>query len=166
MKLIHIVGCKNDGKTTLIIELIKELNRRGLKVGTVKHGSHTSPFDTPGKDSYRHKEAGSDPAAIVTQFHAAVFFSPKKGTNIYQQLASLFKDVDVVLVEGDKNGPGKKVEVWRKKIRLTPLCFARNDIMAVITDDAVDKDFPIPVWPRSDMVNIADHICLLAEICA
>jgi molybdopterin-guanine dinucleotide biosynthesis protein B len=162
MKLIHIVGCKNDGKTTLIIELIKELNRRGLKVGTVKHGSHTSPFDTPGKDSYRHKEAGSDPAAIVTQFHAAVFFSPKKGTNIYQQLASLFKDVDVVLVEGDKNGPGKKVEVWRKQIRPMPLCLARNDIMAVITDDAVDGD--IPVWPRSDMVNIADHICLLAEI--
>ena len=164
MKLIHIVGCKNDGKTTLILELIQELNRRAIKVGTIKHGSQTCPFDTPGKDSYRHKEAGSNPAAIVTQSHAAVFFSRNKGDSIYQQLASLFNDVDVVLVEGDKNGPGKKIEVWRKQIRPMPLCLARNDIMAVITHDAVDEDFPIPVWPRSNMVNIADHICLLAGI--
>ena len=163
MKLIHIVGCKNDGKTSLIIDLIKELNRRGLRVGTVKHGFHASRFDTPDKDSYLHREAGSDPAAIVAKSHAAVFFSSKK-QGLYQQLASLFNDVDVVLVEGDKNGPGKKVEVWRKKIRPTPLCFARNDIKAVITDDAVAEDFPIPVWPRKDMVTIADNICLLAGI--
>jgi molybdopterin-guanine dinucleotide biosynthesis protein len=70
----------------------------------------------------------------------------------------------LVLVEGDKNWPGKKVEVWRKKIRPTPLCFARNDIKVVITDDAVDEDLPIPVWPRSNMVNIVYHICLLAGI--
>ena len=163
MKLIHIVGCKNDGKTSLIIDLIKELNHRGLKVGTVKHGTHNSQFDTPGKDSCLQREAGSDPAAIVTKSQAAVFFSHKKG-DLYPKLAFLFNDVDLVLVEGDKKSPGKKVEVWRKKIRPTPLCLARNDIMAVITDDAVDEDLPVPVWSRRDIVKIADNICLLAEI--
>ena len=52
MKRLHIVGGKNHGKTTLIMELVKELNRRGQTVGTIKHTHHQHELDVPGKDSY------------------------------------------------------------------------------------------------------------------
>ena len=55
---------KNDrGKTTLLIELVEELTRRGVRVGTIKHSSHSHELDTPGKDSFRHRQAGATPAA-------------------------------------------------------------------------------------------------------
>ena len=106
MKLIHIVGCKNDGKTMLIVELVKELKRRNIAVGTIKHSFHTCSLDKPDKDSFLHKQAGAKPSAIVTGENIAVFFSCKQ-SEIYKKLALLFDDADIIIVEGDKKGPGK-----------------------------------------------------------
>lgn len=163
MKLIHIVGCKNDGKTTLIVELVKELKRRNLTVGTIKHSFHSCQIDRPDKDSFLHRQAGGDPSAIVAGENLAVYFSCKKD-GLYQQLEPFFDKTDIIIVEGDKKGPGQKVEVWRKKIRPKPLFFERDDIKAVITDDPIDENLSVPVWPRKNMVKIADNICSLAGI--
>ncbi|MEK7810534.1 MAG: molybdopterin-guanine dinucleotide biosynthesis protein B, partial [Pseudomonadota bacterium] len=58
MRIISIVGHSGCGKTTLMVALIRELSRQGLRVATIKHAHHKVELDTPGKDSYRHKEAG------------------------------------------------------------------------------------------------------------
>ena len=57
MNRIHIVGRKNHGKTTLIVEVLAEFHRRGIRVGAIKHSAHRRELDPPGKDSYRHREA-------------------------------------------------------------------------------------------------------------
>ena len=36
MKRLHVIGGKNHGKTTLIVELVRELARHGVPVGTIK----------------------------------------------------------------------------------------------------------------------------------
>lgn len=112
MNRIHIVGRKNHGKTTLVVELVREFCRRGIRVGTIKHSRHVHELDTPGKDSHRHRAAGGQPAAILTGDSVGVFLS-RDGRNEYERLEPLFADCQIVLVEGDIEAGGVKVEVWR-----------------------------------------------------
>ena len=162
MILIHIVGRKNNGKTTLIVELLNELKNRGLRVGTMKHSGHVHELDKPGKDSFQHREAGGNPAVVATKNQVAVFLPRAPEEDPFKNVTSLFEKTDLVLVEGYIMGPGIKVEVWRKEKGNTPLIFERNDIKAVITEDDIDTDFP--VWPRNEINEIADNICSLAAI--
>ena len=45
--------------TTLIVALIPRLRARGFTVSTLKHAHHDVDLDTPGKDTWRHREAGA-----------------------------------------------------------------------------------------------------------
>ncbi len=161
MKLIHIVGRQNNGKTTLIIDLLKELKTRGLNVGTLKHSSHVHELDKPGKDSFLHREAGGYPAAVATKNQLAVYMTRQPQENPFNHIGPLFKNTDLVLIEGYISGPGKKVEVWRKELGTNPLVLERDDIVAVVTDDNIDTNQP--VWSRSDIASLADNICRLAD---
>jgi molybdopterin-guanine dinucleotide biosynthesis protein B len=161
MKYIHIVGRKNHGKTQLIVELIEEFARRGLRVGSVKHTPHAHELDQPGKDSHRHRLAGAAPAALVTANLIAVF-QPRDTADFYQNLAPLYAECDLVLVEGDVDGPGTKLEVWRQAVGGHCLTHGRGDVAAVISDDRPEADFP--VWPRNDVPLLADRMVkLLSE---
>jgi molybdopterin-guanine dinucleotide biosynthesis protein B len=154
MKILHIVGGKNHGKTTLIVELVRELSGRGLRVGTIKHTSHAHDLDTPNSDSYRHRQAGAAPAAIVTSDLVGVFFP--RLVDFYQQLAPLTEGCDVVIVEGHLEHAGPKVEVWRESFGTPCLAGHRKDILALITDDPAEVS--VPVWPRSDVRFLADRV--------
>lgn len=161
MRRIHIVGRRNHGKTTLIVELIGELRRRGLRVGTVKHSCHRHDLDSPGKDSYRHRQAGGQPAAIVTQDLVGVFL-PRPSTCVYARLQPLFADCQLVVVEGDIESRAVKVEVWRAAVGGTPLAAERTDIAAVVSDDPLAID--LPVCPRGDPAQLADLVCTLVDL--
>lgn len=162
MNYVHIIGRQNNGKTTLIVALIKELTKIGLRVGTIKHTSHRYELDTPGKDSYRHRQAGSIPAAIVTAEMAAIYLPQQAISDPLEQLAPFFRETDLVLIEGFRSGPGRKIEVYRACVGSDPLVFEQDDIDAVITDDTVETT--IPVWPRSNIAVIAKQICRMAGI--
>ncbi len=161
MKRIHIVGRKNHGKTTLVVELIGELRRRGLRVGSVKHTSHTHELDTPGKDSFQQREAGADPAAIVTSDLIGVYMPRAGGADFYDRLDPLFANCDLVLVEGHLDYPGVKIEVWRETAGGPCLAAEREDIAAVVTDDQPKSS--VPLWPRGDLARLAEHLIQLAD---
>ena len=156
MKRIHIVGRQNHGKTTLVVDLVRELSQRGIRVGTIKHSSHRHELDTPGKDSHRHREAGAAAAAIVTEDLIGVYLPRAKGAEFYERLEGLFADCDLVLVEGHLDWPGPKIEVWRAAVGGTCLATEHDDIVAVVTDDQLEAD--VPRWPRSQPAELADHI--------
>lgn len=158
MKLVHVVGRRHHGKTTLMVDLVAELTRRGVRVGTIKHSSHVHELDTPGKDSFLHRKAGAIPAAIVAGELAAVYMPrPEKP---YDALEPLYADTDLVLVEGDVSGPGPSIEVHRVEAGGDPpLAAERNDITAVVSDDTLAVN--VPVWPRSDVASVADQVLTL-----
>ncbi len=116
MKRIHIVGRKNNGKTKLVMDLVGEMVRRGLRVGTIKHSPHNHELDVPGKDSFRQREAGANPAAIVTQQLIGLFAPRDPDGDVYERLGAMFADCDLVLVEGDIEADGMKIEVWRETV--------------------------------------------------
>lgn len=161
MKFIHIVGRKEHGKTALMVELVRELTNRGVRVGTVKHCGHDYELDTPETDSYRHRKAGGIPAAVITPGLTAVFRVRDPDDNAYSRLAHSFADTDIVLVEGGINGPGTKIEVWRRAESAYPLADGRDDIAGIVTDDPVTA--AVPVWPRHDVGGLADKVLELAK---
>lgn len=149
MKRVHLVGRKNHGKTELMLELLRELSSRRLRVGSFKHSGHEHVLDTPGKDSFRHREAGASPSAIVTPSSIGLFLPLPPGISPYDLLAPFYEHCDVILVEGHASLPGPKIEVWRAEVGTPPLANEFGGIEAVVTDDIVDV--PCPVWPRHDL---------------
>lgn len=160
-KRIHIVGRKNHGKTTLIVELIEELCRRNIRVGSIKHSSHDHDLDTPGKDSYRHRQAGAQPTAIATPAMVGVFAPCSAGKSPYELIESLYKECYLILVEGDIDAQMPKVEVWRESAGGICLASERNDILAVISDQ--NPKVSVPIWPRKKIAQIADKIIELMQ---
>ena len=163
MKRLHIIGRKNHGKTTLIAELVAHWRAFGLRVGTIKHTHHQHELDTPGKDSFRHREAGAAVVGILTRSLNAVFWEPpepEEAADPYSGFAPLFADCDVVLVEGDIQTPADKLEVWRADVGSPPLAAEDPSILAVITDDPVH--LPQRILRRSAIPELAqwilDHI--------
>lgn len=161
MRRIHIIGRRNHGKTTLIVDLLGEFRRRGIRAGSIKHSSHRHELDPPGKDSYRHREAGANPAGIISRNLAAVFIPCSPGDDCYARLDPVFADCELVLVEGDIEAVGTKIEVWRAAIGATCLAAERDDIQAIVSDDR--PEVAVPVWPRADLGLLADRLLALAR---
>lgn len=110
---LSFIGRKNSGKTTLLEKTIAELTRRGLKVATIKHHGHPDfDIDVPGRDSYRHRAAGSRSTNILSDVRFAQVTElddPLSCENVLTGLSSY----DVVLVEGFKQAQIPCVELFR-----------------------------------------------------
>ena len=161
MKVIHIIGRKNNGKTRLITDLVKELSGRGIRVGTIKHCGHRHVFDTPGKDSYLYREAGASSVVILAPNMTATFTEPRGDDDSYESVKTAFENCDIVLVEGHSLGPGPNIEIWLKSVGTTPLALGRDDILGIVTDDPADES--LTRWSRSDISGLADVVLELAE---
>jgi len=159
MNRLHVIGRKNHGKTTLVVELVEEYVRRGIPVGTVKHTHHRHELDVPGKDSYRHRLAGATAVGILSPKMSAVFLpSDQDGAegDRYAVFAPLFASCRFILVEGDSCTPAPKIEVWRSELGTPPLATDDQSILAIVTDN------PVPIaariLSRSDILGLADWI--------
>ena len=162
MKFIHIIGRKNSGKTTLVVALIEYFTSQGIRVGSVKHTHHRHELDVPGKDSFRHREAGASPVAILSPGMTAVFRPNPSGDagDGYAWIEPLFAGCELVLVEGNSATTSSKIEVWRAAVGNEPMANEDAAILAVISDD--EPNVKQPVWPRSDLAMIANRISGIA----
>jgi len=100
LKAISVVGFKDAGKTRVVEALVSELTRRGKRVATLKHTAESVSHDTPGKDTWRHMEAGAEASAIISDSSAAFFV--KKGVTP-QEAAALLGSYDYLVMEGFKS---------------------------------------------------------------
>ncbi len=158
---IHIVGRRNQGKTTFVVELVACLSKGGIRVGTIKHTGHEHPVDRPGKDSFRHRDAGGSPAALVTPTAVGAFMP--RDEDPYLQLSPLYEGCDLVLVEGNLAAEGvPKLEIFRAGLEhRAPLAAERDDIHTVITDDPLQDG--LRGCPRSGIVHAARLVLELAR---
>lgn len=169
MRRVHIIGGKNQGKTTLIVDLIHALTTQGLRVGTIKHTHHHHELDTPGKDSHRHRESGAAVVAICSPAMNAAFW-PRPSNAIaqddasegkYNQFAAVFSDCDLVLVEGDTHTSAPRIEVWRREVGKEPLAETDPSISAIVTNDSILTSNGTAVWPRSEIEVVVRNLIAL-----
>lgn len=115
MKVVGFAGFSGSGKTMLVERLIPALKLRGLRVSVAKHAHHKFDIDHPGKDTFRHREAGAFEVVVASDQRLALMreFEQPGRPNVHQLLAELYHGVDWVLVEGFKDSNLLKVEVWR-----------------------------------------------------
>ncbi len=136
--IISIIGTQNSGKTTLVEKLVAELTARGRRVATMKHAAHGTTFDQPGKDSWRHIQAGSR-ATIISSPEQMVLVREAAPDAGPEELARyLGEEYDIILAEGFKQGKGLKIEVHRKEIG--PPLSGIEGLLAIATDEPLERD--------------------------
>ncbi len=154
---IHIVGHAGCGKTTLIVDLIKALIKKNIKVGTLKHSAHIHELDKPGKDSFAHRTAGAAPVTMVTEQMSAIYLPRNADTAPEKLLETYYSGVDIVLIEGWISGPFQKIELFRKSIGKPPLFPRIKNVKAIVSDDSV-KSSDIPIFSRSNLDLVVNFI--------
>jgi molybdopterin-guanine dinucleotide biosynthesis protein B len=143
MKVFGIAGYSGSGKTTLIEQLVPCLVMEGLRVSIIKHAHHGFDVDQPGKDSYRHREAGAF-EVLVTSPQRWVLMHELRGRpepSLEEQLQR-FSPCDLVLIEGFKKQAFPKLEVHRKATG-KPLLYPTDPrVVAVASDEPLETSLP------------------------
>ncbi len=149
-RLIAVVGRKNAGKTTMVVALVRELQRQGRRVMTIKHGHHPADVDQRGTDTWRHfNEAGAERTLIASPEMRVLFERTPDDYDPIGLVQRYMADADIVVAEGFAKAPIPRIEVWRKSLGQEPLfkdaTLATRDsrVVAVISDVRIDAPAPI-----------------------
>ncbi|MGH6760174.1 MAG: molybdopterin-guanine dinucleotide biosynthesis protein B [Phyllobacterium sp.] len=164
-RVFGITGWKNSGKTTLLVRLVEELANRKWRVSTIKHAHHDFDIDQEGTDSWRHRKAGAGEVAIVSDKRWALMHElDGEAEPQLDEIVARLAPCDLVLIEGYKREPHKKIEARRaesrKGERLTP---TDGNIVAVASDMPVSGE-TVPVFDINDIRSIADFIELITGL--
>lgn len=151
--IICVVGKSNTGKTTLLEKLIPELTGRGYRVGTVKHDVHGFEMDRPGKDSWRHAQAGASAVCISSPEKIAVIQRVEQERTLGQIAEMLGDSVDIILCEGFKRSDQLKVEISRSEVSTELLC-SEEELVALVSD--VRHPRRVPHFGLDDVKGLAD----------
>lgn len=143
-KVFGLTGLSGSGKTTLITQLVDWFVQHSYTVSTLKHTHHGFDLDTPGKDSWRMRQAGAQEVFLVGNQRLVLmqeFRSQPEPT--VEELVSRLQPCDLVLVEGYKRDPLPKIEVHRPSLENPPVWPTNPSVVAVATDGPIVTDLPI-----------------------
>ncbi len=160
MRVVGIVGWHDSGKTTLMVALVAELVARGHRVSTVKHAHHGFDVDTPGKDSWKHRDAGATEVMVGSAARWALMHELRGDPEpSLDALLATMNPVDLVLVEGFKHADHEKIEIYRAGLDQPPLALDDATIVA-LADAGATPDIPEKVarLDPGDPVAVADFI--------
>ena len=138
--VISFIARSGMGKTTYLEKLIAELKCRGYRVGVIKHDIHGFEIDSPGKDTWRHAQAGADVVCISSSKKFALIKKTPRDMPL-EEIVSRIDDVDIILVEGYKNHSALRVEIFRQEAGREPLG-RPDDLFAVISDTPLYAGLP------------------------
>jgi molybdopterin-guanine dinucleotide biosynthesis protein B len=156
-KIIGFAGYSGSGKTTLLEKVIPLLTAKGLRVAVIKHAHHNFDIDKPGKDTFRHREAGAKEVMIISaQRWALMHELNDESEPSLETLCAHFSPCDLILAEGYKHASIPKLEVYRAETKHEHLYPADPGIIGVVTDS---KDaFPLPVLDINKPEDVAEFI--------
>ncbi|QBK05741.1 molybdopterin-guanine dinucleotide biosynthesis protein B [Hylemonella gracilis] len=144
MNVVGFAGYSGAGKTTLVEQLIPAFKAHGLRVSVIKHAHHRFDVDHPGKDSWRHRQAGAFEVLVASDRRLALLreYEREHEPQVHHLLAELSPVVDWVLVEGFRHSDLPKIEVWRADAA-QPVCYPDDPyVVAIATDEA--SRLPVP----------------------
>ena len=154
MKVIGLAGWSGSGKTTLLTRVIPLFREQGLRVSVIKHAHHKFEVDVPGKDSWRHREAGAEEVLVSSANRWALMHELRgQPEPRLPDLLTKMTRVDLVVVEGYKSEPHRKIEVHRAA-NGKPLLFPDDPrIVGIASDVAVETR--LPVVHLDDIASVA-----------
>jgi molybdopterin-guanine dinucleotide biosynthesis adapter protein len=143
MKVIGLAGWSGAGKTTLLTRLIPHFIAEGLRVSVIKHAHHEFDVDVPGKDSWVHRQSGAAEVLVSSTRRWALMHELRGATEpkIPELLAKMSR-VDLVLIEGFKREPHRKIEVHRAANGKPPLFPDDPEIVGVASDTRLETRLP------------------------
>ena len=155
--IISIVGKSDSGKTNFLEAIIPKLKEKGLRVGTIKHDVHGFDIDKPGKDTWRHKQAGADLVLISSPYKISLIKDVDKDSELDELREKYIDDVDLILTEGYKSGDKAKVEIFRPAKHSEQLCDPEVDeiITTVINKEKNSGD---QYFAEAEVERVADLI--------
>ncbi len=162
MKVVCFAGASGVGKTTLIEGVIPAMRALGQRVSVVKHAHHGLEIDHPGKDTWRHRQAGAFEVVAASAERLVLMreFERPASLSVHQLIAELYGGVDWVLVEGFKHSNLMKLELIRAAGDGHQLYPTDPYVVAMACDDAALLAEPTrrPVLPLSDPAAVAQWL--------
>jgi len=161
MKIFGFAGWSGSGKTTLIEALIPVLAQQVGRVSLVKHAHHAFDVDQPGKDSWRHRQAGCTEVLVSSGVRWALMHELRGEAELtLPQALSRLSPCELVLIEGYKAYPMPKLEIWRPGVGKPPLHPNDSHIAGIATDDvaAARAASTLPVFGLDDVGAIATFV--------
>ncbi len=153
--IISISGKSNAGKTTFLVKLITEMTQNGYRIGSVKHTHHDIDLDRKGKDSWRHKQAGTRATLLITDQQIAMVKDDLRPD--IEKIHAYLPDMDLILAEGFKQQPLPKIEIFRTAgPHDHPLFLNHPDLIALVTDAPFTPS--VPVFGLNDIKPVAAFI--------
>jgi molybdopterin-guanine dinucleotide biosynthesis adapter protein len=144
MKVIGLAGWSGAGKTTLLARIIPHFLKEGLRVSVIKHAHHSFDVDVPGKDSWVHRQSGAVEVLVSSGQRWALMHELRGAAE--PRLPELLKKmsrVDLVVVEGFKSEPHRKIEVHRAANGNAMLFPDDPAIVGIATDGVVETALPV-----------------------
>lgn len=161
-RVLGIAGWSGAGKTTLIEAVLPRLVAAGLVVSTIKHAHHGAELDRPGKDSWRHRQAGAREVLVAAPGRWALMHEEPGAEPGLAELLARMAVADLVLVEGFRSSPIPKLEVHRPALGKTPLWPDWPDVAAVASDVGL-PGCDRPVLQLGDAAAITSWIVAFAH---
>lgn len=161
--IVSIVGFSGSGKTTILEKLVAQMTAMDLQVAVIKHDVHGFEMDRPGKDTWRHRQAGAV-ATIISSHRQIGLVMDAEYDHMPAELAALVGFADIIITEGYKKGPYPKLEVFRPRATGDRVPFCRHDsqLLALITDENVSID--VPVIGTGQIQAIADFLVMQFDL--
>lgn len=159
--VVTVVGRSNSGKTTLVECLVARLAALGIRVGTVKHASHRLDLDRPGKDTFRHRDAGALRTAALSPdmlFYVEKLEEGSPAPLLEEMVANLFQGMDLVIAESFSTQPFPRIEVLAPRQRTPiPKPLPKSDVLGRIRS-----------YKKNDTLHfkepeLADLVCTLTR---
>lgn len=152
--VVSVVGKSDCGKTTMLEKLLREAKRRGWRVATVKHDVHGFDMDKPGKDTWRHAQAGADIVVISSPNKIALLETVQEDKPLDEVVARV-RNVDLIFTEGYRRANKPKIEVCRSAVDRELLC-EPHELLAIASDLTFDNG--VPCFGLDDASGLCDLI--------